>query len=406
MCFVPDHDDIRRLLAGERLPVAWVDLDAFDRNLDRVLAMLRPRGTPLRVASKSLRVTALLRRVLERGGHLAQGILCYAVREAVFLSSQGFDDLLVAYPPAAQADFEDVARLTAEGRNVSVTCDDPQTLERIDAVGRKRGVRIRVVACVDMSLRLLGGAVHLGVRRSPLHAPGEVLDFCRRAAKLPGVSFHGLMGYEAQVAGLGDDNPFEPRMNAVKAIVRRVSARELAGRRREMVERLKEAGLAPAIVNGGGSGSLDTTTPDSGVTEVTAGSALLKSHLFDYYRSPHMRALEPACFFALEVTRRPAEGIVTCLGGGYVASGPPGVDKVPRPFLPRGLQLLPAEMCGEVQTPLKVPSDVRLAPGDPVVFRHAKAGELAERFREYLLVQNGRVVDRVPTYRGEGQCFF
>jgi D-serine deaminase-like pyridoxal phosphate-dependent protein len=40
-----------------------------------------------------------------------------------------------------------------------------------------------------------------------------------------------------------------------------------------------------------------------------------------------------------------------------------------------------------------------------VIFRHAKAGELMERFREVLLVQNARIKDRVPTYRGAGLCF-
>src|SRR5690606_19652123 len=140
------------------------------------------------------------------------------------------------------------------------------------------------------------------------------------------------------------------------------------------------------------------------VTEITAGSAFLKPHLFDYYRSAHMQALEPAAFFALEVTRKPAPGMVTCLGGGSVASGPPGPDKVPRPWLPRGLSLIGAEMCGEVQTPLRGAQGLGL--GDPVVFRHAKGGELAERFDRYLLLRDGRVIGEVPTYRGEDRCFF
>jgi D-serine deaminase-like pyridoxal phosphate-dependent protein len=173
-----------------------------------------------------------------------------------------------------------------------------------------------------------------------------------------------------------------------------------------MVDALRAADLVPRLVNGGGSGSLDSTAACPEVTEVTAGSAFLKPHLFDYYTNEHMKQLEPACFFALEVTRRPAADMVTCLGGGYVASGAVGADKVPRPWLPGGLRLLRDEMCGEVQTPLRVPPGTRLAFGDPVIFRHAKAGELAERFGEYLLVQDGAIVDRVKTYRGQGQCFF
>ncbi|MCC6217296.1 MAG: alanine racemase [Polyangiaceae bacterium] len=400
-----DYRQLREALSGERLPAAFVDLDAFDRNLTRVLAALRGRDTPLRPATKSLRVAHLLRRLVDRGEGLVRGMLCYSCEEAEHLASRGFDDLLVAYPPFQRADLARVARLTAEGLEVSVTADSREGAERISEVGVAHGVRVRVVLCVDMSLRLLSGRVHLGVRRSPLHSPEQVVRLARHVEALPGCTFHGLMGYEAQVAGLGDDNPFDPRLNAVKAMVKRASALELARRRRAMVEALHAEGLPPTVVNGGGSGSLDTTTRASGVTEVTAGSAFFKPHLFDYYRAPHMRALEPSAFFALEVTRRPATELVTCLGGGYVASGPPGADKVPRPWLPAGVSLLPAEMCGEVQTPLSVPRGVRLELGDPVIFRHAKAGELAERFREVLLLADGQVVDRVPTYRGEGQCF-
>jgi D-serine deaminase-like pyridoxal phosphate-dependent protein len=46
-----------------------------------------------------------------------------------------------------------------------------------------------------------------------------------------------------------------------------------------------------------------------------------------------------------------------------------------------------------------------LALGDRVWFRHAKAGELCERFDELHLLEGGQVVDRVPTYRGEAASF-
>src|SRR5678816_3513087 len=90
-------------------------------------------------------------------------------------------------------------------------------------------------------------------------------------------------------------------------------------------------------------------------------------------------------WFALQVSRSSDAGYVTCLGGGYVASGAPGWDKVPKPEFPRGLALLPDEGCGEVQTPLRVSRSEDPALGSRVLFRPAKAGEHAERFNEYLL---------------------
>ncbi len=400
------YSQIQACLRDRRLPAALVDLDALDRNVERVCQQIRARGTPLRVASKSVRAADILRRLLERSGGLFRGLLCFAVEEAAYLAERGFDDLLVAYPCFQRGDIERAAQLTRQGVTIRLMADCQEGVDRVAALARASEVTLPVVLCVDMSLRLGRGRVHLGVRRSPLRTAEQVVELARYATERAGVRFGGIMGYEAQVAGLGDDSPFEPLLNPVKALVRAASMRELGPRRRGIVEALRRAGLEPELVNGGGTGSLDTTTPETGVTEITAGSAFYKPHLFDYYRAAHLRELEPACFFALEVTRKPAPHMVTCSGGGYVASGPPGADKVPLPWLPKGLHLLRDEMCGEVQTPLRLDKGVQLELGNAVIFRHAKAGELAERFDELLLVQNGEVVGSAKTYRGDGQCFF
>ena len=105
------------------------------------------------------------------------------------------------------------------------------------------------------------------------------------------------------------------------------------------------------------------------------------------------------------MVRKPGDGFVTCHGGGLIASGAAGPDRLPIPTFPEGLSLLPLEGAGEVQTPLRGPGTQLLSLGDPVFFRHAKAGELAEHFNEYLLVRGERIVARAPTYRGLGKCF-
>jgi D-serine deaminase-like pyridoxal phosphate-dependent protein len=96
---------------------------------------------------------------------------------------------------------------------------------------------------------------------------------------------------------------------------------------------------------------------------------------------------------------------VTVLGGGYLASGPGDGARVPTPYLPPGLALDREEGAGEVQTPLLGAAADDLALGGRVYFRHAKAGELCERFASLHLIQGGEIVEEVPTYRGEGQCF-
>jgi D-serine deaminase-like pyridoxal phosphate-dependent protein len=211
------------------------------------------------------------------------------------------------------------------------------------------------------------------------------------------------MGYEAQIAGLGEANPYAPLLNPVKGAIKALSERDVVRQRQAHHRVLTEEGLAGCLFNGGGTGSIRTTTLEPWITEVTAGSGLLQSHLFDYYAANEN---EPACFFALQVTRRPEPDLVTCHSGGFIASGETGPDKAPAVFLPEGLAPLGAESFGEVQTPLRGPGAARLAPGDPVFCRPAKAGEIAERFHEYLLVRAGQIVDRVETYRGLGRCFY
>jgi D-serine deaminase-like pyridoxal phosphate-dependent protein len=166
---------------------------------------------------------------------------------------------------------------------------------------------------------------------------------------------------------------------------------------------LEDAG-APALefVNGGGTGSIERTTAETAVTEVAAGSGLYGPTLFDDYRAFAPRA---AALFALPVVRRPGRGVVTALGGGYLASGRGDVARLPRPVLPDGLRLDRQEGAGEVQTPLLGDAADTLAIGQRVYFRHAKAGELCERFATLHLLEDGRVVEEVPTYRGEAQCF-
>jgi D-serine deaminase-like pyridoxal phosphate-dependent protein len=156
------------------------------------------------------------------------------------------------------------------------------------------------------------------------------------------------------------------------------------------------------FVNGGGTGSLERTSAEAAVTEIAAGSGLYGPTLFDAYRA---FAPRPAALFALPVVRKPARSIATALGGGYLASGAAAADRLPRPHLPRGLRLDAQEGAGEVQTPLLGPPATSLAIGDRVYFRHAKAGELCERFDKLHIVDGDRVVDTVATYRGEGHCF-
>jgi D-serine deaminase-like pyridoxal phosphate-dependent protein len=213
-------------------------------------------------------------------------------------------------------------------------------------------------------------------------------------ADRPGFELRGVMFYDAQIAGLPDSSP------AVRLVKKR-SAAELLERRAKVVAAVREhADLR--IVNGGGTGSLEVTGADPVITELTAGSGLFSPGLFDGYDAFESR---PAAYFALDVVRKPTDDVATLFSGGYIASGPAQKNRLPKPAWPEGLTLLGAEGAGEVQTPVKGRAARDLQLGDRVLLRHAKAGELCERFDTVTIVAADGGVETVPTYRGERKNF-
>ncbi|MGV9335056.1 alanine racemase [Nocardia sp. NPDC003726] len=372
-------------------PLAAIDLSTLRANAADLVR--RAGGTPVRVAGKSVRCRAVLAEVLgadlTAAGGFA-GIMSYSLREALWLVRHGARDVLLGYPSVDRAALAELAADDTALRSITLMIDDTAQLDLIRAAVGSDLVRPRVCLDVDASLRI--GPLHLGVRRSPVRTPRQAAELAGEARRR-GFDVVGVMTYEAQIAGL-------PDANVAVRLVKRASAAEIRKRRAEVLDAVRSVVGALEIVNSGGSGSIEVSVADPDVTEVTAGSGLYVPTLFDDYRSFEPR---PSLYFALPVLRRPASGIATVFAGGYIASGPAGRSRVPKPVWPRGLKLLGTEGAGEVQTPLSGAAELRI--GDRVWFRHAKAGELCERFDTVHLVEEDGSRVGVPTYRGEGVCF-
>ncbi|MGW5558469.1 amino acid deaminase/aldolase [Micromonospora sp. NPDC003944] len=380
-------------------PYAVVDLTAFDANTAALAE--RAAGKPVRLASKSVRSSALISRALGRPGW--QGVMAFTVPEAIWLVRAGVsDDVLVAYPSADRAALAELGADPTLAAAITLMIDSAGQLDFVDAVAAP-GQRAELRLCLDLdaSWRPLRGRVHVGVRRSPVHSARAAGALAAAVAGRPGFRLVGLMSYEAQIAGLGDAPPGQTLLAGAIRLAQRGSYRELLARRGAAVAAVREhADLE--FVNGGGTGSVAATSADPAVTEITAGSGLYGPTLFDAYRAWRPT---PAAFFACAVVRRPTPELATVLGGGWIASGPAADSRLPRPWLPAGLKLVGTEGAGEVQTPLSGAAATDLRVGDRVWFRHAKAGELCERVNELHLIEGDAVVATVPTYRGEGRAF-
>ena len=380
-------------------PLAVLDLDAVDANADDLLR--RAGGTPVRIASKSLRVRGLLDRLLARPG--IAGILAFTLPEALWLVAHGARDVLVAYPTAERGALRRLAASPEALDAITLMVDETAQLDLIldataDLPPRTGGRRIRVALELDVSFAPLPG-IRFGALRSPVRTAGQAVDLARAALARPRLQLVGLMAYEGHIAGVTDAAP-TPYGAAVRAM-KRLSRPEIAARRAEVVAAVRA--LAPLeFVNAGGTGSLESSAAEEAVTEVAAGSGLIGPGIFDHYRG---FTPQPALWLGTSVVRRPAQGVATVLGGGWIASGPPGTDRLPTIAHPPGLAFAPQEAAGEVQTPVIGPAAEDLRIGDTVWLRHAKAGEPAEHFSHYLPVQGEQVLDPMSTYRGEGRTF-
>lgn len=395
-----NHAYFEEIFADVEAPFAFVDLDAMWANADTLLE--RAGDKPIRIATKSIRSRELINRILDRDERF-QGVMTFTLPETLWLAEQGTDDLLLAYPTT---DLEALAELAV--RNVAspeeaaiLTVDCVEHLDLIESVLGTGAASIRLSMEIDLGFEAMRGRIRAGARRSPIRTAGQAIALAEEIGKREKLELVAIMGYESQIAGVGDEVPNRKIRSRKIRWMQERSIEELAARRADIVEQVKKVADIQ-FVNGGGTGSLESTSKEDSVTEVAAGSGFFAPSQFDNYSK---FSVTPAAAFAIPVVRRPGPGVVTALGGGYLSSGSVDPARLPVPWLPEGLELDEEEGAGEVQTPLLGEAADALAIGDNVYMRHNKSGELCERFDSLLLIENGEIVDEVPTYRGEGQTF-
>ncbi|MHA2104771.1 MAG: amino acid deaminase/aldolase [Candidatus Hodarchaeales archaeon] len=392
------YENYNEIFVNTPKPLAYVDLDLLNNNIEDVL--LRAQGKPVRIASKSVRSVELLKRIFDKSPKF-QGIMSYSALEAVHLLENNFNNILIAYPIVSEQLIELLIPYIHQKKDIYFMIDCIEHLELYDRIGIKNDVKFELCLDIDMSSKFF--FLHFGVFRSGISNKELALNVANKIQELNNVNLAGLMGYEAQIAGLPDFSPANNiLMNWIIRLLKKRSINKLRKLRSEVFHSLKNAGFDLEFINGGGTGSVESTREEKIVTEITVGSAFFSPKLFDYYQA--FRHL-PASGFAIEITRNPKKSIYTCHGGGYVASGSHGIDKLPIPYLPDKCKLVSNEGAGEVQTPIQYKGNLDLKIGDSIFFRHAKAGELCEHFNELHIISNNSLIETVKTYRGEGKKF-
>lgn len=379
--------ELKFTLKNHTHPLLFLDEKSFNANIQWVLN--QTKNKTIRVATKSVRSVEVIKKILAASPRF-QGLMTYTLEESLWLSQLGFKDILIGYPTV---DIPSLETLAKNPQDITLMVDRTEHLDMLEAIAKKYDSHYNICIDVDLSMDLPG--VRFGVYRSAIQQKEELNKFLQHLKKCSHLKLKAVMGYEAQIAGVGDKN------SSLMRFLKTLSLKQLKKRRQSLFDVIKAEGFNPEIVNGGGTGSLHETSQEEVVTEVTAGSAFFAPVLFDQYRD---FTLSPALAFTLPVVRMPKDNMVTVLGGGYIASGATDAIKTPAPYLPEGLSLIKNEGTGEVQTPLINNGSEKLKIGDFVVMRHAKAGEVCERFNEILILGSSQITT-VKTYRGEGKCF-
>ena len=408
-----------------KAPSAWLDMDALDHNI--TLVNQKTKSVQLRLATKSIRSIDVLHYIKDKSPNFI-GLMSYAADESVYLLENGFDNILCAYPTLDMASVAATFDYTKQGATMIWMVDRPEHVDVLNEVGKIHDVVIDV--CLDINMSMPLPKLYFGTKRSALMSIKDVKKLLKHIKKCRHINVSAAMGYEAQIAGLPEHLPGKALLSPAIRLLKSRSQRQVSKRRRSIVEYLNKQGYTLKLVNGGGSGSMDFTSSQAEVSEITVGSAYYKPAYFDYMDS--MNQFQPAAGFVLPVTRQPEKGVITCHSGGFIASGATGTDKAPVIHYPEYLSLLNDEGFGEVQTPMSISkakkdgNTPRFSIGDVVWCRHAKAGELCEHFNELICYRqsaqsttdgfarsegtrpiiNTKTKNQVmTTYRGEGKCF-
>jgi D-serine deaminase-like pyridoxal phosphate-dependent protein len=174
-----------------------LDFAAFEKNTESIL--VRSQDKKIRLATKSIRCPGILKLILKSHPRF-QGVMTYTLKEALFLRGLGFTDILMGYPTMDQ---EALSELAQNPQSITLMIDHEDQIKFLTSIARQHQCRFHICLDVDLSLDL--PLIRFGVYRSPLQKPRQLEQLLKMILDLPHCfSVRGMMGYEAQIAGVSD----------------------------------------------------------------------------------------------------------------------------------------------------------------------------------------------------------
>jgi D-serine deaminase-like pyridoxal phosphate-dependent protein len=224
-------------------PALTIDLDALERNLDRMAASCREQGVGLRPHTKTHKTPEVARLQLEHG---ALGLTVAKVGEAEVMAEAGLDEILIAYPVLG---VEKLRRLVAlaSSRRMIVALDSLSAAQELSQAASQQACTVGVLVEFDV-----------GFHRCGLEPGSPCVELASKIARMPGLAFRGLMTYFGNVWGNKDERQAEAQM--------------VAGKVERTLAAFRESGLEVEIVSGGSTPSAEFAHLIPGLTEIRPGT--------------------------------------------------------------------------------------------------------------------------------------
>jgi 3-hydroxy-D-aspartate aldolase len=228
--------------ASLNTPALIVDVEALDRNIAAMAAFARRAGLGLRPHAKTHKSVEIAKRQIAAG---AVGVCCAKLGEAEALSDGGIENILITSPVIGPPAVERLAALAARAPGLMATADHP---DAVDALART-GAALTLLVDIDP-----------GIHRTGVADPEAAVALARRIDVAPSLTFGGVQFY------CGSQQHIESFQDRKAALIERTAYLS------EVIAKLTEAGLAPDLVTGGGTGSHVIDAELGVLTELQVGS--------------------------------------------------------------------------------------------------------------------------------------
>lgn len=346
-------------------PAAVLDLDAFDRNVGRMVERALAAGLALRPHAKSHKCATLAHRQIAAG---AVGICCAKLAEAEAMAAAGVGRILVTSPIAGTASATRAARLAADLPDFRIVVDHVDGVAELAAAAT---APIQVIIDIDV-----------GLGRTGVHDATQAADVARAIAGRPNLIFLGLQGYGGQWQHMKGANA---RADAVAAGMARMT---------DAIAAVRAVGLVPRIITGGGTGTFAADAAQGILNEIQPGS-------FAFMDRDYREALEGDPDGAFEQALTVETSVITTnhprwvtIDGGLKAFSTDGP-------LPQALDARFSDCAfrffGDEHGLLMRPTDDAPVPrGTRVTFAPGHIDPTLDRYSVLHLVQGDVLVDIVP----------